>query len=228
MDFQGFDKDLVRFLGQLKRNNNRPWFERNKARYEEEVREPVLAFIRAIAPGIEEISPHIFVSDSKTAGSMMRPYRDTRFARSKLPYKTNVGIHFRHERGQDAHSPGFWMHIEPREFWLAAGMWKPPADALEKVRRRMAEFPNDWLAARDDPGFREIWQVVGDALKRPPRDFDPGHPLVEDIKRKEFLGFHRMGMEELYRPDVADRVAACYDATRPFMKFLCGALELRF
>ncbi len=228
MDFDGFNEGLIRFLGQLKRNNTRAWFERNKTRYEAEVREPVLAFIRAIAPRLERISPYILVSDSKVAGSMMRPYRDTRFTRSKLPYKTNVGIHFRHERGQDAHAPGFWMHIEPGEFWLAVGMWKPDPEALERVRRRIEEFPQQWLAARDDAGFRAVWQIVGHALKRPPRGFDPAHPCIEDIKRTEFLGLRDLGTEQLYRPDVVDRVARCYAASKPFMKFLCEALEVGF
>jgi uncharacterized protein (TIGR02453 family) len=228
MTFPGFDKGLVGFLGQLKRNNHRAWFARNKARYEAEVREPVLAFIRAIAPRIDEVSPRIFVSDSKVGGSMMRPYRDTRFTSSKLPYKTNVGIHFRHERGDDAHAPGLWMHIDPGAFWLAVGMWRPDAEALAKVRGRIAESGSEWLAARDEPGFRSLWQIVGDALKRPPRGFDPAHPLIEDIRRTEFLGFRDMGLKELYRGDVVDRVAACYAASSPFMRFLCGALGLAF
>ena len=228
MRFKGFDESLVRFLRRLKRNNNRSWFEQNKAGYEAEVREPILAFIRAIAPKIERISPYILVSDSKVAGSMMRPYRDTRFTHRKEPYKTNVGIHFRHERGDDAHAPGFWMHIAPGKFWLAVGMWKPGAESLAKVRQGIVESPREWLAARDNAGFRANWEIVGDALKRAPRGFDPAHPLIEDIKRKEFLGFRDMGMKELYRPDVVDRVSACYAASKPFMKFLCSALGLEF
>ena len=226
--FEGFNRRLVRFLAELKRNNNRPWFQRNKERYEAEVREPVLAFIRAIAPGIERISPYILVSDSKVAGSMMRPYRDTRFSGGKQPYKTNVGIQFRHGEGQDAHAPGLWMHVEPGEFWLAVGMWRPDAEALEKVRRRIAERPADWLAARDDRGFRAVWDVVGDSLKRPPRGYDPAHPLIDDIRRKEFLGFRNMGMDELYRGDIVPRVAKCYAAAKPFLRFLCAAMELPF
>jgi uncharacterized protein (TIGR02453 family) len=228
MDFAGFDASLVRFLGQLQRNNNRAWFERNKARYEAEVREPVLAFIRAMTPRIEDISPHLLASDAKVGGSMMRPYRDTRFSSSKLPYKTNVGVQFRHERGDDVHAPGLYLHIEPGEFWLAVGMWKPDAETLDKVRWRIAQSPREWVRARDDAGFRAVWQIVGDVLKRPPRGFDPDHPLIEDIKRKEFLGFCDLGLKELYRPDIADRVAAGYAASRPFMKFLCDALGLAF
>jgi uncharacterized protein (TIGR02453 family) len=228
MGFQGFQPSLVQFLGRLKRNNNRAWFERNKARYEAEVRQPVLEFIRAIAPRIEAVSPHIFVSDSKVGGSMMRPYRDTRFTSDKQPYKTNVGINFRHERGDDAHAPGLWLHIEPGEFWLAVGMWRPDAEALDKVRARIAEDGDAWLAARDDARFRSVWKFIGDALKRPPRGYDAGHPLIEDIKRKEFLGFRDMGLKELYHKDVVARVADCYAASAAFMKFLCNALEMGF
>jgi len=235
MEFAGFDRGLVRFLAELKANNNRQWFTRNKDRYEAEVRGPVLAFIRAIAPRIEAISPHIMVSDSKVGGSMMRPYRDTRFTRGKQPYKTNVGIHFRHELGDSAHAPGLWMHVEPDarpngpgEFWLAVGMWKPPAGPLAEVRQRIVEAPGQWLAARDDPGFRAAFELVGQCLKRPPRGFDPDHPLVEDLKRKEFLGFGDLGAKELYRPDVAERVADRYAAAAAFLRFLCEALGLRF
>jgi len=228
MKFQGFHESLVKFLGQLKKNNNRSWFERNKLRYESEVRAPPLGFIRAIAPHIEKISPHILVSDSKVAGSMMRPYRDTRFTSGKEPYKHNVGSHFRHEQGPDAHAPGCWMHIEPREFWLAVGMWKPDPVSLQKVRQKIADSPKEWLAARKNPRFRKTWDIVGDTLTRPPRNFDPEHPLIEDIKRKEFLGFRDLGPKELYHPDVVARVSAWYAASKPFMKFLCSALDLDF
>ena len=159
---------------------------------------------------------------------MMRPYRDTRFTAGKEPYKTNVGIHFRHERGETAHAPGFWMHISPGEFWLAVGMWRPEAEPLAKVRDHIAECPDQWLAARDDKGFRAVWELAGRSLKRPPRGFDPAHPCIEDIRRTEFLGFRELGRTERSRRDVGDRVAGFYAASRPFMEFLCDALGVRF
>ncbi len=228
MEFRGFDGELVRFLSELKRHNDRAWFARNKARYEAAVREPVLAFVREMAPRIERITPAIFVSDAKSGGSMMRPYRDTRFTSGKEPYKTNVGIHFRHERGETAHAPGFWMHIAPGEFWLAVGLWRPEAGPLARIRDRIAESPREWLSARDDRGFRAVWEVVGDSLKRPPRGYDPGHPCIDDIKRKEFLGFRDLGIQQLYGRDLPDRVAALYAAATPFMRFLCRALGVRW
>lgn len=228
MHFDKFDESLPRFLAQLKKNNNRSWFATNRTRYEAQVREPVLAFIRAIAPRIEAISPHIYVSDAKVGGSMMRPHRDTRFSPSKLPYKTNVGIQFRHERGEDAHAPGFWMHIEPSEFWLAAGIWRPDGPTTDKIRQAIAESDDEWLAARDDAGFRALWNVVGDSLQRPPRGYDGAHPLIADIKRKEWLGLRDLGIAELYRGDLLDLVASSFAAATPLMRFLCQALGMRF
>jgi uncharacterized protein (TIGR02453 family) len=159
---------------------------------------------------------------------MMRPYRDTRFSPSKAPYKTNVGIQFRHGEGETAHAPGFWMHIEPAQFWLAVGMWRPESARLAEVRRRIVEAPDEWVAARDEKRFRDVWKMVGHSLKRCPRGFEADHPLIEDLKRTEYLGFRDMTIDALYRPDLVDRVADVFAASRPYVKFLCDALRLPF
>ena len=90
MEFQHFDPSLFRFLKQLARNNNRAWFQENKARYETEVLEPSLAFIRAFRPRLKKISEYFTAIDRRSGGSLMRVYRDTRFHCGE-PYKTNVG-----------------------------------------------------------------------------------------------------------------------------------------
>jgi hypothetical protein len=100
-----FDARCMNFLVDLGLNNQRAWFETNKQRYEDEVRQPALAFIRAMAPHLATIAPNFVASDKTVGGSLMRVYRDTRFAKDKTPYKTNVGIHFRHSAGKDVHAP---------------------------------------------------------------------------------------------------------------------------
>ena len=144
MEFQRFEPSLGKFLKDLKKNNNRPWFQANKDRYEREVLEPALAFIRAMGPKLRKISPFFVASDSRVGGSLMRIYRDTRFGKDKTPYKTNVGIQFRHERGRDVHAPGFYVHLEPGECFLALGVWKPDRDALELIRQAILERPEPW------------------------------------------------------------------------------------
>src|ERR1051325_7956607 len=99
-----FGPELFSFLGDLRANNNREWFAANKQRYEEQLLEPALAFIEAFAPRLEKISPHFRADPSPSGGSLFRIYRDTRFAKDKTPYKTNLGIHFRHEAAGNAYA----------------------------------------------------------------------------------------------------------------------------
>src|SRR5574340_1631573 len=130
MEFQRFELSIFCFLEELTENNNRAWFQANKPRYEREVLEPCLAFIRAFQPRLKKISPYFVASDRRMGGSLIGVYRDARFSRDKTPYKTNVGIQFRHELGRDIHAPGFYVHIEPGECFLAMGVWRPDSASL--------------------------------------------------------------------------------------------------
>ncbi|NLF67521.1 MAG: DUF2461 domain-containing protein [Candidatus Anammoximicrobium sp.] len=228
MEFQGFDASLFQFLEELADNNRRPWFQANKARYDHEVLEPSLAFIRAFAPRLKKISPYFVASDRRVGGSLMRVYRDTRFARDKTPYKTNVGIQFRHEFAKDVHAPGFYVHLEPGECFLAMGLWRPDAGSLAMIRQAIVDHPDRWKRARNDRRFHARIQLDGDSLKTPPRGFPSDHPLVEDLKRTDFIGLEQLTEQDVLRPQYIDTVAACFAASRPFMRFLCDALRVPF
>lgn len=225
-----FPSDTLTFLSQLARNNNREWFQANKPRYEQSVRGPAVAFIHAMTDPLErKVSRHVFADPSRTGGSLMRIYRDTRFSADKTPYKTNVGIQFRHERGKDVHAPGLYLHIDPKECFLGCGIWKPPSDALAAVRARIAEHPKLWLAARDDKVFVRQWgRITGDTLQRPPRGFDPQHPCIEDLKRKDFLGVVDLPRELITSPKLVAHVTKAFAAGGSLMKFLCDALGLPY
>ena len=93
---EGFRPSTFKFLRELAANNNRDWFQAHKPRYESEVLEPALGFVQAMAPRLERISAHFMAVPKRTGGSLMRVYRDTRFAHDKTPYKINIGIQFRH------------------------------------------------------------------------------------------------------------------------------------
>ena len=120
-----FTNKTFKFLRDIEKNNNRDWFEANKHHYEEYIREPSLAYIEAMAPYLKKISPHFIASPKKVGGSLMRIYRDVRFGKDKTPYKTNIGIQFRHSAGKDVHAPGFYLHIENNEVFVGAGIWRP-------------------------------------------------------------------------------------------------------
>ena len=134
-----FSDETFQFLSSLALNNNRVWFEENKQRYEDAVRTPALRFIDDIAVELAAISPHFLAIPKKVGGSLMRVYRDTRFSKDKRPYKTNIGIHFRHEVGKDVHAPGFYLHIAPGECFVGVGVWRPDSRALAKIRDAIVE-----------------------------------------------------------------------------------------
>lgn len=236
--FAGFPKETIPFLRSLAAHNERGWFEANKHRYESDVREPALAFIAAMEPELVRISPHFDALAKKTGGSLMRIYRDTRFSRNKAPYKTNIGIQFRHERGKDVHAPGFYFHIDPDECFIGAGVWHPDAAALGKIREAIAatlqaeagaSTANSWLAARNHAAFTAAgFTLQGDALKRAPKGYPVDHPLIEDLKRKDFIAIADLDTAEITRPDLPARVAKRYAAAAPLVRFLCDALELDY
>jgi uncharacterized protein (TIGR02453 family) len=228
MQGQRFEPSLLEFLEQLAENNNRPWFQENKQRYEREVREPCLAFIRAFRPRLRRISEFFTASDRRVGGSLMRVYRDARFSRHGEPYKTNAGIQFRHEAGPDIHAPGFYVHIEPDECFLAVGVWRPDAVSLRRIRQAIVERPVRWRRARDDRRFREHFELVGGSLKRAPRDFPADHPLLEDLKRTDFLGLCELTEQDVLDEGFLDRVATAFTASRPLVRFLCEALGVPF
>jgi uncharacterized protein (TIGR02453 family) len=226
--FERFQPSLLEFLEQLAANNNRPWFLEHKARYEEQVAGPALAFIRAFQPRLKRISASFLASDRRVGGSLMRVYRDTRFARGAAPYKTNVGIQFRHEQGRDIHAPGYYVHIAPGECFLALGLWRPEPEALTMIRQAIVDAPDRWRRARDDRNFRARWTLDGGSLKRPPRGFPADHPHAEDIKRTDFIAVEELEERDVLGKKFLDHVAESFAAGRPFMRFLCEALKAPF
>ena len=227
-EFPGFPRATVRFLEELAANNERAWFQANKHRYEEDVLGPALDFIGAMGPRLERVSRHFVAIPKRVGGSLMRVYRDTRFSRNKAPYKTNIGIQFRHELGKDVHAPGFYVHIEPGVCFLGVGLWHPESGALAAIRDSIVDDPAAWRRARNAKRFRERFELSGDSLKRAPRGYPADHPCIEDLKRKDFIGVSDFNIREAGDGGFADRVAADFAAAKPLMKFLCEALKLRF
>jgi uncharacterized protein (TIGR02453 family) len=228
MEFRRFEPALLDYLDVLAGNNNRPWFQEHKWRYEQEVLAPCLAFIRAFGPRLKKISPFFVASDRRVGGSLLRIYKDTRFSADKSPYKTNIGIQFRHQRGRDIHAPGFYVHIASGECFLAAGVWRPDAETLAAVRQAIVDQPQRWRRASLDKGFRRHFELAGDALKTAPRGFAADHPLIEDLKRKDFIALHELTEQDVLADRFPDRVAECFAAARPFMRFLCQAVKVQF
>jgi uncharacterized protein (TIGR02453 family) len=228
-DFPGLPKDFFAFFRELKANNNRAWFEDNKPRYRDSVQAPLGEFVSAMAPHVKKISKHFVCDPRPNGGSVFRIYRDVRFSKDKRPYKENAGCFFRHESGKNAHAPGFYMHFSPGEVFFGGGSWMPDPKALAKIREEIAGEPAAWKKIAADKAFKSAFGAVrGDALSRPPRGFDPDHPLIADIKKKSFHAMHDSDAKLAQSPALIGEVASSFRAVSPLMRFLCGALDVPF
>jgi len=216
------------FLRQLAANNERDWFEAHKERYEQAVRQPALAFIADMAPSLLAIAPRFVAQPRKVGGSLMRIQRDVRFSRDKSPFKTNIGIQFRHEAGKDVHAPGYYLHIEPGGCFIGVGIWHPEPEPLFLIRSAIAEKGAQWMHACNDANFRRHFTPEGESLRSVPRGFDKAHPQIEEIKRKDFIASTELSEAQICSPELLPMVADHFHAAEPYMQFLCRALKLSF
>jgi uncharacterized protein (TIGR02453 family) len=223
-----FTQQGMIFLEKLTRHNDRDWFQQHKSEYEDNVRTPALNFIDDIKNELAHISPHFLAVAKKAGGSLMRVHRDVRFSKDKSPYKTNIGIQFRHEVGKDVHAPGFYLHVQPDECFIGVGIWRPDSTALSKIRDAIIERDKAWLAAINNRTFKQNFNIGGDSLKTAPRGYDKTHPLIEDLKRKDFIAISPLDEKTVFSKDIKQHVLKKFSQADDYMQFLCKALSLRY
>ena len=223
-----FTPATIGFLHELSSNNNREWFNENKPRYEEQVLDVALRFIQSMQEPLEEIAPYFTAIPKRMGGSLMRVYRDTRFAKDKTPYKTNIGIQFRHEQARDVHAPGYYVHIDTEQVFVGVGMWRPESGSLFRIRQRIVDKQEEWLRATRDKTFTRHFALGGQSLSRAPRGFDKDHPLLTDIKRKDFIAIRSLPLDAATQPRFQQKVETAFRAGDAYMRFLCKAVQVPF
>ena len=221
-----FTPALFEFLDELALNNRREWFQANKERYRRDVQDPLVQFVADFEGRLRTISPHMVADPRRSGGSVFRIYRDMRFSKDKRPYKTNAGIHFRHEVGREVHGPGLYLHIEPGNVFAGAGLWKPRAATALQIRQAIADDPDGWETIVEDEGFASTFDMEAESLKRAPRGFDADHPHIEYLKLKSFVATTPFGEDETCSPDFIDLYADACRVAAPFTGFLTRAVGL--
>lgn len=223
-----FQPALFQFLKKLAANNNRPWFQENKALYEDTVRHPAQQFVSDFGPYLHKISRHFNADPRPNGGSIFRIYRDTRFSKDKSPYKTYTGIQFRHTKARDAHCPGFYLHLQPGEVFVGVGIWHPDGSTLARIRQRINSDPGTWKRMRDGKKFRQNFEIGGDTLKRPPKGYAADHPMIEDLKRKDFIAVTRLSQKKVTSAGFLEEFNGLCRSGAPFVRWLCEAIGVEF
>jgi len=218
-----FTPALFAFLKELEKNNNREWFTKNKARYEETVQEPGVRFIRDAGMKLKALTPHLVADARPFGGSMMRIYRDVRFSRDKSPYRTVVGIHFSHKgaAGRMDHLPGFYVHLEPGESQVMSGVWQPDPPTATKIRDTIVKRPDDWKKV-----LKGRLNFEGESLKRIPPGYDPANPYINDIRRKDWVSSVRLNDRQVTGGAFMDEFLKACTTMDPLNAFLAKALGL--
>jgi uncharacterized protein (TIGR02453 family) len=220
-----FGPGLFAFLRDLKRHNNREWFEDNRPRYVADVEAPMLAFIREVGERLPAVCPGFVADPRRSGGSMFRIYRDTRFSADKTPYKTWLAARFGHRKTRKAatgpHAPSFYLHLAVDESYGGGGIYHADTPTLTRIRQRIVSHPEAWSAV-----LKSGVELQGDTLKRPPAGFDKTHRFIEDLKRKDLYGLTAFTRAEVTSSRFIDRyMKACAEVT-PLVEFLTAAVGL--
>ena len=218
-----FNPKLFQFLDQLRRNNRRAWFLKHRPEFEELARQPSLRFITDLQLRLRDVSTWLVADPKPNGGSLFRIYRDVRFSKDKSPYKTHVGMNFWHASASEAvHGPGLYLHFEPKGCFLAGGIWQPDARSLARIRDAINWKPEDWRAAKR--GLR----LGGDTLTRPPRGYCADHPLIADLKRKDFIASVDLSQAQVCSGQFLEVFLRSSRKMTPLLRFLSEAVKLRF
>lgn len=212
-------KKTVNFLKEIKKNNNKPWFEENRSMYEES-HEEMITFAESLMDEMSKIDTLIPMTGKK---SLFRIYRDVRFSKDKTPYKHHWGGRMKRDtvwlRG------GYYFHIEHDEAFLASGFWNPEKNDLKLIRDNIALDAAPLRKILSSKKFKDVWvELKGDKLKTSPKGFDKEHPEIDLLRHKQFIVSQKFTPKEMLSDDFVGQCVNSFKAIRPFLDYMSEIL----
>ena len=208
-------KEVFNFLSDLKKNNNKEWFEEHKPEFKRHQSE-VKTFLEAAK---DNLNHHDEIEKTK----MFRIYRDVRFSKDKTPYKSHFAGFFSrlgaHLRG------GYYIHIKPGESFLGVGFFAPNKEDLFRIRKELEMEAGEFREVINQEELKSIWgELRGDELKTAPKGFDKEHPDIDLIRKKQFMFVRNFSDKEVLSPSFLDEVDKSYKAIRPYFDLMSDIL----
>jgi len=215
----------IKFLKDLKKNNNKPWFEKNKTAYQN-AKEDVEQFVQQVIEGLGKIDPDIATLQPKDC--IFRIYRDVRFSKDKTPYKTNMGASF-NRGGKKVPTAGYYFHCEPGgQSMVGGGLWMPMPPHLAKVRQEIDYSFDEWKRITGHRNFKKIFPkgVEGiEVLSRPPKGYDDQNPAIEYLKMKCYIVTSDLTDAGLTSKSLLKETLKTFATMREFVDFLNRSME---
>jgi uncharacterized protein (TIGR02453 family) len=216
-------KIVTTFLKDLAANNNREWFQANKAVYEE-AKEEFESVVNGLIPAISKFDDTVKFLTAKDC--MFRFYRDVRFSKDKSPYKTNFGA-FITKGGKKSHGPGYYFHVQPGECFLSGGIWQPEPDLVKKIRKEIYYNVSEIKGILSDKAFTKYFDGIDDwdKQKLAPADFPKDFPDMDLLKNRSFTVSHNLDEKILFSDKLHDYALKVYKTLYPYNEFLRRAIE---
>jgi uncharacterized protein (TIGR02453 family) len=214
----------IKFLKDLKKNNNKPWFEKNKSVYAD-AKEDFESFVAQVIEGLGKTEPDIAPLQAKDV--TYRIYRDVRFSKDKTPYKTHMGAYL-NKGGKKSPTAGFYLHLEPGKNMAGGGLWMPMAPELNKLRQEIDYNFEEWSGIVTNRTFKKIFPdglEQEEILSRPPKGYDDENPAIGYLKLKSFIVTRTFTDEEVLSKSLLKELVKTFGAMREFVQFINRSLE---
>jgi uncharacterized protein (TIGR02453 family) len=217
-------KEILDFLRELKDNNNREWFDQNRDRYQA-VKKQFEDYVTLLTGELSNIDPSIGMPAAKD--SIFRIFRDVRFSKEKLPYKTNFGA-FIADGGRKSPKAGYYLHLEPGASMIGGGIYMPEPDVLKKLRQEIYFDAPGFTKILEEKNFKRTFGKLADfdKLKRPPKDFDAGFPDIDLLMYKSYAAMQQLPDEVVLSEGFTQVLIESCKAMAGFNHFLNRAFEL--
>lgn len=208
-------KSLFSFFKDLQQNNNRDWFIEHKPTFK-----ALEAQVKAFG---EQLKDQLNQHDSIDRFKLFRIYRDVRFSKDKTPYKTHFGLTW--HRTKPLYRGGYYLHLSPKNNFLACGFWDPnPAD-LKRIRQEIDMDGEEYRSILNNKRFKSVWgELQGEAVKTAPKGYTKDHPHIDLLRFKQHIFTINYSDREICQPDFIDRSDSALQAVRPFVDYMSEVL----
>ncbi|SIQ89135.1 TIGR02453 family protein [Chryseobacterium sp. RU37D] len=205
------------FLKKLNKNNNREWFTENKNLYTES-QENFIQFLEDLIKEMSAFDEELGKINAKK--SLFRIYRDTRFSKDKIPYKTNFGASLGMGKGNQ--KGGYYLHLEPEKSFIAGGIYMPESSVLKELRKEISLYGKDFLTILNNKDFKKHFPELDqdDKLKKVPQGFEKEDPMTEYLKLKSFIVVYNLKNEEMLDNNAVKNLAKVFKLMKPLNDFL--------
>ncbi len=214
----------IKFLQQLEKNNNRPWFEDNRKKYED-AKADFLMMVEQLLPAIAAFDPSI--ADQQAKNCTFRINRDVRFSKNKSPYKNNMAAYF-NRGGKKGNGSGYYVHVEPGKSFIAAGIWMPEPVDLAKIRQEIDYNLDELKKILHSPAFKKNFISgvdLSDTLVRPPKGYTEDNPALVFLKLKSFVVRSPVADSVVTEKGFVKNIAKILQASHPLVAFLNRAID---